>query len=116
MVHCSGRWLRLGVWIARRVNEKLGRAGRVLNDRYHERRLAPPRELRNAIVYVLQNFRKHHPSPFVFDAWSSAPWFDGWTFTLDPPATRTPVATPGTWLASKGWRRHGRLGPDEQPT
>jgi putative transposase len=105
----------LGVWIARRVNEKLGLKGRVLKDRYHERRLATPREVRNAILYVLQNFKKHDPSPFVFDAWSSAPWFDGWTFTLDPPPTRTPVAPPTTWLARTGWRRHGRLGPDERP-
>lgn len=105
----------LGVWIARRVNEKLGRTGRVLKDRYHERPLATPREVRNAIVYVLQNYRKHDPSPFAFDAWSSAPWFDGWTVTLDPPATRTPVATPKTWLASKGWRRHGPVHFDERP-
>ena len=78
--------------------------------------LATPREVRNAIVYVLRNFRKHDPSPFVVDAWSSAPWFDGWAVTLDPPPTRTPVATPKTWLARTGWRRHGRLDLDERPT
>src|ERR1051325_9668788 len=49
----------LGTWTGRRVNETLGRRGRVLADRYHARALTSPRAVRNAIVYVLQN-HKHH--------------------------------------------------------
>src|SRR5262249_36900891 len=43
----------LGIWIARRVNAVLGRKGRVIDDRYHARPLTTPREMRNALVYVL---------------------------------------------------------------
>jgi hypothetical protein len=39
------------------INGALGRHGRVWSDRYHARALATPREVRNALVYVLQNFR-----------------------------------------------------------
>jgi putative transposase len=106
----------LGVWIARRVNQQLGREGRVLKDRYHERPLATPREFRDALIDVLQEHRKHDPSPSVVDAWSSAPWFDGWAVTLEPAPTRMPVAPPRTWLARTGWRRYGPLGLDERPT
>src|SRR6266545_6542191 len=58
-----GRGLRgLGIWLARRVNEVVGRRGKVLADRYHARDLMSPREVRNAIVYVLQNHLHHQPS------------------------------------------------------
>jgi hypothetical protein len=43
----------LGVWIARRVNEALGRTGQVLADRYEARSLTTPRELRSAMVDVV---------------------------------------------------------------
>src|SRR5215475_6835700 len=45
----------LGIWLARRVNERLERHGQVIAERYHARPLKTPREVRNAIVYVLQN-------------------------------------------------------------
>ena len=49
----------LGIWLARRVNERLGRRGRVLADRYHARMLPTPREVHRALRYVLLNARKH---------------------------------------------------------
>jgi putative transposase len=45
--------------IARYVNALLGRRGRYWADRWHGRGLRSPREVRNALVYVLANFRKH---------------------------------------------------------
>lgn len=45
----------LGIWLARRVNERLERRGRVIAERYHARALTTPRAVRNAIVYVLKN-------------------------------------------------------------
>ena len=45
--------------IARAVNRALGRSGRVFTDRYHDRVLKTPREVRNALAYVLNNARKH---------------------------------------------------------
>src|SRR5450432_841208 len=43
----------LCIRFARTVNSQLKRRGRAFGDRYHARALATPRELRNAIVYVL---------------------------------------------------------------
>jgi len=122
----------LSIRLARSVNRVLSRRGRVWGDRYHARALRTPRETRHAIVYVLMNFRKHAGSMARdLDAMSSAFWFDGWKPSpreRDPTdATRQPTAHPGasedspvwrprTWLARKGWRRHGLIGKDESPS
>ena len=45
----------LAIRIARAVNRVLRRRGRVWIDRFHARALRTPREVRNALVYVLQN-------------------------------------------------------------
>ena len=60
----DGRALSSGVAgvairLARAVNELLMRRGRFWADRWHGRELASPRQVRNALVYVLGNFRKH---------------------------------------------------------
>jgi REP-associated tyrosine transposase len=44
---------------ARALNGTWRRSGKVWNARYHSRALATPREVRNGLVYVLLNFRKH---------------------------------------------------------
>jgi hypothetical protein len=49
----------LAIRIAKAVNRMLARRGPVWGDRYHARMLRTPREVRNALVYVLNNFRKH---------------------------------------------------------
>ena len=105
----------LGVWLARRVNEAIGRTGKVLADRYHERPLTTPRTVRNAIVYVLQNHRHHVRSPYIVDECSSARWFTGWAAPLPAPTTPSPVAPPRTWLGDVGWRRYGPIRFDEGP-
>jgi len=51
----------LAIRIARYVNDLLGRRGTFWADRWHGRALRSPREVRNALVYVLANFRKHVP-------------------------------------------------------
>ena len=106
----------LAVWLARRINEELGRHGQVFQGRYHARPLETPTEVRNAIVYVLQNHKHHSPSRYLIDEMSSARWFNGWAQPLPPQANPSPVSFPRTWLARKGWRKHG--GPihfDEAP-
>jgi hypothetical protein len=107
----------VNVRIARAVNRELDRKGRVIADRYHARDLTRPLEVRNAIVYVLTNFRHHvrARSDERFDPWSSARWFGGWTELPPPPATPAPVAAPRTWLLGIGWKRHGLVRPDEAP-
>src|SRR5204863_9277085 len=45
----------LCVRIARALNRLWGRVGSVFNDRYHAHALKTPREVRNALNYVLHN-------------------------------------------------------------
>lgn len=119
----------LMVRIARRVNRLLFRRGRFWADRWHGRALTGPRQVRNALVYVLQNHRKHgvtrrsppttaSRSASPFDALSSAYWFDGFVEPI-PPACRSIgppcVAVPRTWLLRFGWQRHGRIHAWEAP-
>jgi hypothetical protein len=91
------------------------RRGRVWVDRHHARALATPREVRHAIVYVLQNFRKHLRGVRGLDPKSSAAWFTGWRKAITMPSGRSPVVAARTWLAAVGWRRHGLIGMDEAP-
>src|SRR5829696_4603267 len=107
----------LSIRVARALNRVLERRGPVWGDRYHAHALKTPKETRNAMVYVLMNFKKHHPQDQrPFDPFSSAPWFDG--FRSAPAAPRDeppPTWKPRTWLASTGWRRHGLISPGEAP-
>ena len=108
----------LAIRVARRVNRHLGRVGTVWKDRYHTRALTSPREVRNALVYVLMNNKKHTPSLCDgVDPCSSALWFDGWVPARAPKPSRDPppVQAPLTWLASRGWRRRGLIDPRESP-
>jgi putative transposase len=106
---------------AKRLNQLLGRlTGKVWGDRYHARDLKTPAEVRSALVYVLQNFKKHgtttHGGPIV-DHQSSAPRFDGWGGPVVSLPTREPWKPwrPRTWLLDEGWRIHGLLHPAELP-
>jgi len=47
--------MAIGTRLALAVNRVAERAGRVIADRYHVRLLATPREVRNALRYVLLN-------------------------------------------------------------
>ena len=53
----------LAVRLARGLNRRLKRRGRVFKERYHGRVLATPRQVRNALAYVLSNGRKHGHAP-----------------------------------------------------
>jgi len=115
-----GRGMKaIGSRIARAVNRVFGRSGPVLADRYHVHVLRTPREVRNALAYVLLNARKHAARvgrtiarTFIVDPASSGRWFEGWKRLIGeagpaPPADR-PVATPRSWLLAAGWTRSGR--------
>jgi putative transposase len=104
----------LAIRVAKAVNRTLGRHGAVFDDRYHARTLATPREVRNAFVYVLNNWRKHVRHAIGLDDRSSARWFDGWRVAPSASAP-PPVARARTWLARVGWRRHGMIDVDEAP-
>jgi hypothetical protein len=108
---CQG----LAARVAKAVNRVLSRHGAVWGDRYHARRLGTPSEVRRALVYVLQNWKKHVPGARGLDPRSSAAWFEGWQ-TLPPRGLgAAPVRVAQTWLARVGWRRYGRLDFEEGP-
>lgn len=101
--------------VARRVNRVRGCKGRVFADRYHARALATPTEVRNALCYVLNNWRHHRSDqPWPTDPFSSGALFDGWSDAtaedqppwLDPDEP-IPNTRPRWWLLREGWRRGG---------
>jgi REP element-mobilizing transposase RayT len=110
----------LSIRVARAVNRRLARKGRLFADRYHARALRSPREVRFALRYVLLNARKHGsqavPAGFV-DSCSSAPWFDGFArpvalvfgarearsaWSRVSGAREPPVVAPKVWLLRAG--------------
>jgi hypothetical protein len=133
----------LGTRIGMAINKLWKRRGPVLAERYHSRVLRSPTEVRRALVYVLNNARKHGawiaPMP---DPYSSGPSFDGWR-TRPAGAHSTPsfgsrvaplapaqlpsrcsngdraidatVSPPRTWLLTLGWRRLGLIDVCELP-
>ncbi len=123
----------LEIRIARAINRALKRKGRVFADRYHARGLGSPREVRNAIVYVLQNAKKHLAQRGVaiargwLDVFSSAAFFAGWNSIArsSVDALRrewhsrgrdaSPTRPAKTWLLTNGWRTLGLLGAHEMP-
>ena len=101
---------------ARAVNGAWQRTGKVWRGRYHARPLTTPSEVRNALVYVLLNFRKHLRAPPGVDPRSSGPWFDGWSAPPPARAALPPVVPARTWLGAIGWRRAGgSIDPAEMP-
>jgi putative transposase len=109
-----------GVWglavrIARAVNRALRRHGSVWGDRYHVRALRTPREVRSALVYVLQNFRKHLRGVVGIDPCSSASWFDGFRGRGRAVQEDSPVVVARSWLLRIGWRRCGLIALEEAP-
>ena len=96
------------VRMARRLNRLWERRGRVVADRFHSRVLRTPREVRNALRYVLKNHERHGIWFRGTDPYSSGASFDGWRGVAGPKARARlpdPVVRARTWLLAKGWRR-----------
>jgi REP element-mobilizing transposase RayT len=119
---------RLARRIVARMKTKFAWKGKLFT-RYHSRALSTPREVRNALRYVLLNMRHHVAAPGVrldptwLDPYSSGYWFDGWKYPIIGnhelverlSGVPRPTAIARTWLLSVGWRRWGLLGFDEVP-
>lgn len=121
----------LCIRIARGVNRLLGRRGRFFEGRWHGRALTTPRAVRNALIYVLGNFRKHgRDAPSAIDVYSSAPYFSDFRefpgsapFAQHPglipralaPPREVPVVAAKTWLLRTGWKRRGRISISDHP-
>jgi len=99
--------------IARGLNKLWHRAGRVFSDRYHGRALRTPREVRNALLYVLNNARRHGLSIVgKLDPFASGGWFKGWAEADQAPQWKDdhrPTALARSWLMTTGWHRHGPI-------
>lgn len=104
------------------------RRGSVFTDRYYARSLKTPREVRNCLAYVLNNWRHHGVDrdrmrdPWKVDPFSSALAFDGWKerpegkrFKIPPEYDGSWIWLPRTWLLTTGWRRCGLVSVYEVP-
>ena len=105
------------------------RSGKVFPDRYHARVLTSPRQCRNAVSYVLNNWRRHQEDradiarAWTLDPFSSAVNFGGWKelagspflFPVRDTYDRLLTCTPQTWLLRTGWTKHGLVGAREVP-
>jgi len=81
LVHWSVQSNHIHLLVEAEDNEALskGMQGRVFSDRFHSRILRTPREVRNALLYVLQNARRHGLKLHShLDAYASGFWFSGW--------------------------------------
>jgi REP element-mobilizing transposase RayT len=81
----------LNIRIARGLNRVMGRHGKVFADRYHSTILRTPTEVRNRVLYVLRNYRKHAK------AWGEhlpPTWHDPYCSS----SRRELIAPPRTWL------------------
>ena len=118
---------------AQHINRALSRRlkreirGQVFTDRYHVVVLRSPRQVRNALVYVINNWRRHgehrrdHARTWQVDRYASAASFDGWKERegrpFEPPGWYQPLVTRPAkgWLLAIGWRLHGLIGLTEMP-
>ena len=105
----------LAVRLALAMQRAFGVRGQIFGDRYHARDLKTPRAVRNALVYVLMNARKHGARiANGVDVFSSAAWFGGFAFHR-PSTEASPVIAAATWLGAIGWRRRGLIQLDDRP-
>jgi hypothetical protein len=91
-------------------------SGRIFAYRYATTSITTPKQCRNTLAYVLNNWRRHNEdrlSDALVDRFSSAVHFDGWkdivSFAIPDGYDPLPVVSPTTWLLRAGWRRHGPI-------
>jgi REP element-mobilizing transposase RayT len=112
---------------AKHINATLTRKGKrrrgtVFPDRYHCEIIKSRRRARNALAYVLNNWRKHREPlvrEYTIDPFSTAVRFDGWRDLHETgfPASYEPLPVwePKTWLLREGWRLYGLVATTERP-
>ena len=105
----------LAIRAAKAVNRTLRRRGKVWADRFHAHPLRTPREVRNALVYVLNNFRKHVPGARGIDARSSSAWFSGWTIRRRAAPGRVAGGGSPHLVGPRADGFAERIHPDESP-
>jgi putative transposase len=107
--------------LALRLNAAFCRKGRLFDDRYHSHVLETLAEVRNAILYILLNARKHAAehgqryAPGWLDPYSSAAAFEGWSGPIVPSSADLGTSSPQTWYLRTGWRNGGAMDPSMIP-
>ena len=113
----------IAISAAKAINRTLKRKGKVFEYRYHATAIRTPRQARNALAYVLNNWRRHNEDEkaraarfAAIDPYSTARQFKGWLESAEavmPPGFKTfqplEVGAPNTWLLATGWRE--KYGP-----
>jgi REP element-mobilizing transposase RayT len=116
----------LAINLARAINRAWGRGGgKVFAYRYGAKQIKTKSYARNALSYVLNNWRRHREDFFdgaarkaLLDEYSSAVSFTGWTIRIGKPPRDyepLPVAPPQTELLSFDWTEFGLIDPTERP-
>jgi len=119
---------------AKHINDALGngtrsRRGKVFGDRYHLEVIRSPTQARNAISYVLNNWRHHNEDRYgvaatwLVDAFSTGILFPDWIERQDEPwmwpmrETYDPLVVfrPRSWLLAEGWKLAGTISYREVP-
>ncbi|MGE0547746.1 MAG: transposase [Kofleriaceae bacterium] len=111
---------------ARAIQSETRYADKVFEARYHATQIITPRQARNALAYVLNNWRRHREDLFntttmkaSIDPYSSGISFKGWAraprFEIPAGYVPLPVSTPMTRLLTSEWKRFGEIGLFECP-
>ena len=112
---------------AREINRAHGnRSGKVFAFRYHATQITTPRQARNTLAYVLNNWRKHREHLATertraaqLDQFSSGLSFTGWSgsprFAIPEGYELLPVSSPHTGLLRFDWQLFGLIGVFERP-
>ena len=122
----SSRMRSLAINFARAINAASNGRGKVFEYRYHARQITTPRQARNSLAYVLNNWRRHKEDfaskatiGFPVDPYSSGVTFDGWSpkprYTLPDGYVPLPVSPPRTALLRNSYQEYGRIDPFELP-
>jgi hypothetical protein len=117
---------RFSIRTARALQAVLGHPGKIFPWRYHAKQITTPRQARNALAYVLNNWRRHREDlptgqtrTATLDPYSSGIHCDGWIgaprFHAPEYYVPLPVSVPTTGLLKHDWRQCGLIDLFERP-
>jgi REP element-mobilizing transposase RayT len=122
----AAKWINRALWERAGAKGKL-RKGKVFAERFYCEVIETPRQARNALAYVLNNWRRHREDrgedeSKLVDRFSTGVLFDGWKERAGVGRWPVPVWyeplsvwAPRTWLLREGWRRYGLISVFERP-
>ena len=111
---------------ARAINAAYAWYGNVIKHRYHATQITTPRQARNALSYVLNNWRRHREDMRTsrarrakLDPYATGLSFTGWRgapkFALPAGYVPLPVSPPRSALLASDWKQYGLIDMFETP-